>query len=80
MNDSVNILNQDNLEFVVFCIENIAAKIGISGDEAFEVLNSSGLLYDYIVPNYDVLHTQSKDFIVDDIIEAMKSKELKELC
>lgn len=80
MNENVNILNEDNLEFVVFCIENIASKLEISGDEAFEMLNSSGILYDYIVPNYDVLHTQSKEFIVDDIIEAMKAKGLKELC
>lgn len=76
MDKNVNILNKDNLEFVVFCIENIATKLGISGDEAFEMLDSSGLLYDYIVPNYDVLHTQSKEFIVDDIIEAMRAREL----
>lgn len=76
MEDSASILNHNNLEFVVFCIENVASKLGISGDKVFDLLNNSGLLYDYIVPNYDILHTQSKDFIIDDIIKVMREKGL----
>ena len=31
----------------------------------------SNILYGYIVPEYEMLHTQSKEYIVDDILEYM---------
>ena len=33
-----------------------------------------GILYQYIVPGYDVLHTQGKDYIVNDICEVMAER------
>ncbi|MGO5333989.1 DUF3791 domain-containing protein [Enterococcus cecorum] len=32
---------------------------------------------EYIIPEYAVLHTQSKEYIVDDIIDVMKEKGVK---
>ena len=43
-------------------------------DEPIRTTNDSDLLNSYIVPLYDILHTQSKQYIVDDIIEVMKSR------
>ena len=37
-------------------------------------LRSTGLLKDYIVLCYDVLHTFSKDYIVEDLTEALREK------
>ena len=34
----------------------------------------SDILHSYIVPEYDVLHTQSKDYIVDDILQVMRER------
>ena len=34
----------------------------------------SRILNDYIVSSYDVLHTQSKQYVVDDIISFMKEE------
>ena len=34
----------------------------------------SDILNGYIVPEYDVLHTQSGEYIVNDIIEVMKER------
>ena len=60
-------------EFIVFCIENIAAKLGVSAGKVFKALcEDSQIIYTYVIPNYDVLHTQSKDYIVNDIIDVMK--------
>ena len=28
----------------------------------------------YIIPEYEILHTQSKDYIINDIIEVMKER------
>ena len=34
----------------------------------------SDILNNYIVANYDVLHTQGKQYIVDDIIDTIKER------
>ncbi len=68
-------LNSDELEFVVFCVENVGQKLGKNGDEIYRLLTKdSRILEDYIVPNIDILHTQSKEYIVEDIVEFMQSE------
>jgi len=63
------------MEFSVFCIESIAEKLGQTGDVVYGMLTKeSNILNDYIVPCYDVLHTQGKEYIVEDIIDVMKQK------
>lgn len=57
------------LEFAVFCIENIATYLGIDGTTAYDLLaRQTDALQNYIIPCYDVLHTQGKDYIVEDIM------------
>ena len=66
------------LEFVVYCIENVAAALGRSSGDVYRALSGdSGVLYQYIVPSYDVLHTQGKDYIVNDIMEVMSERGVK---
>ena len=70
-------MNTKELEFTVFCIENIAEKLGLKGDEIYRLLTEeSDILDNYIVPSYDSLHTQGKDYIINDIIEYMREKGL----
>lgn len=72
-----DITNQNKLEFAIFCIENIAFKLGINANSVYKALtDKSNILDSYIIPEYDVLHTQSKDYIVDDIISLMKERGL----
>ena len=67
--------NADELEFAVFCIENIALKLGKNAEEIYQALTEkSNILNSYIIPEYDVLHTQSKEYIVDDIISLMQER------
>ena len=69
------ISNAKELEFCVFCIENIATRLGINPKEVYTMIaDQSDILNDYIVPEYEMLHTQGKDYIVDDIIEVMKER------
>ena len=71
MTDEI-IKNSNELEFVVFCIENVAAKLGVDADFVYKALTEqSDILNNYIVPEYEVLHTQSKEYIVDDILGVM---------
>lgn len=71
------IQNEKELEFAVFCIENVAIHLGVNAAEVFKALTQkSNILNDYIVKNYDVLHTQGKEYIVDDIIDMMKERNV----
>lgn len=73
-----NIANLNELEFVIFCIENIALKLKVNTEEVYIALTEkSSILNDYIVPEYEMLHTQSKEYIVDDIIEVMEERGVK---
>ena len=65
------------LDFVIFCIEEVAVKLQLPGNVVYDLLTKkSDILSDYIVPSYDVLHTQSRQYIVDDIISLMREEGL----
>ena len=67
--------NYNELEFAVFCVENVAAKLGIGAEKVYKAFtDKSNILKDYIIPEYEILHTQSKEYIVDDIIELMQER------
>ena len=69
------IKNRKELEFVIFCVENTAIHLGVSAEKVYEVLTvESDILNKYIVPLYDVLHTQDKNYIIDDILDVMKER------
>ena len=66
----------NELEFAIFCIENVAVKLAKNPVGVFDLLNNSDLLNNYVIANYDVLHTQGKGYIVDDIIDVMHEEGL----
>ncbi len=67
--------NSKELEFAVFCIENVAMKLGVGAEAVYKAFtDKSDILNGYIVPEYEVLHTQSKEYIVNDIIELMQER------
>ncbi|MDO4939444.1 MAG: DUF3791 domain-containing protein, partial [Lachnospiraceae bacterium] len=73
---STTIKTNDELEFVIFCIENIALRHGLNASNVYATIkdNSADLIHKYIVPGYEFLHTQDKDYILDDIEEAIKQQ------
>ena len=68
--------NERETEFVVFCIENTAERLGVSGAIVFNCLESVGGVSGFLYPSYDALHTQSKEYIVDEVLSYMKDKKL----
>lgn len=75
MERNEEIKNSKELEFAVFCIENIAEKLGIDPERVYTALTKkSNILNSYIIPEYEILHTQSKDYIVNDILELAKEQ------
>ena len=71
------IKNSNELEFAVFCIENVAAKLGVDAERVYQAFTEkSDILSGYIVPEYEVLHTQSREYIVDDLLDMMKERNV----
>ncbi len=67
-------MNFEQLNFTTYCVGNLAETLGMSAGKVYDLLRTSGILSDYILPGYDVLHTFSKDYIVEDLIACMKEK------
>lgn len=75
LNERKPIENGRELEFAVFCIENLAVALGKDSDAVYRALTGKGdILNQYIVPSYDVLHTQGKEYIINDIREVMAER------
>ena len=55
-------LSQTEIElaFASFCIEGTARKLGQPYQEVFARMKRVGMIENYILPNYDILHTESR--------------------
>lgn len=67
-------MDKKALEFVTYCISKLAQVLNLSQREVYDRLNKSGILYEYIVPSYDVLHTFSSRYQMEDLIDYMNEK------
>ena len=56
------IKNSRELEFAVFCIENVAAKLGVDAERVYQAFTEkSNNLNGYIETEHEVLHTRSRE-------------------
>ncbi len=63
--------------FVAFCIEEYAADKNMPGDKVFDLFSHYGVI-DYLTDFYDTLHTQSRQWLINnitDFIDIRKNKE-----
>lgn len=67
-------MDTKTLEFVTYSISKLAQVLKMSQREVYRRLKQSGILYDYIVLSYDVLHTFSSRYLMEDLIDYMKEK------
>ena len=74
-------MDKKTLEFVTFCISKLSILLKLPQEEIYSRLEKSGILYDYIIPSYDVLHTFSERYLMLDLAEYMKEiGELNDIC
>lgn len=68
-------MNEKILEFSIFCVESLAEKLNTDAKKIYKILRvDTDILDNYIIPCYEALHSQSKAYIVDDLIQIMKVK------
>ncbi|WP_415984973.1 DUF3791 domain-containing protein [Holdemanella biformis] len=67
-------LEKKELTFVIFILHALGQHWNMTTPEVYDILNSTGILDDYIIKCYDVLHTLGKEYLVEDITEFVREK------
>ena len=78
MSDEMNYTDNEqyrHIHFAVMAIESGARKLGISGKEMYDRLHRQGLIHQRLIKRYEALHTQSLDWVADDICETLLNWE-----
>ena len=65
-------INEKEMDFVVYCVENLANYISEDSVKVFDLLDANDLIEGYILKFYDILHTQSRDWIVEVLVEQLE--------
>lgn len=60
-------------EFVVFVIENYKVTYNMNGKEVYDLFVKYGV-FDYLEKSYDMLHTQGKDYIINEVHSYIENK------
>ena len=67
-------MTKQQTDYVTCVIGALALATGKSCSWRYQKLHAAGIIKDYLVAAYDVLHTFSLEYVAEDIIELMKSK------
>ena len=65
-------MERDIAYFVSWCIEEYKSVVGLGGTATMELLDKYGILQ-YLTDNFEVLHTQSRQWLMEDITEQLET-------
>ena len=61
--------------FVASCIEDVADALGLDYLEVYQRMNAVKMIDEYIIPNYEVLHLESRRNVTEGLIDTLKRWE-----
>ena len=61
--------------FVASCIEDVADTLGVDYYEVYRRMDAVMMIDEYIIPNYEVLHSESRKNVTEGLIETLKRWE-----
>ena len=64
--------------FTASCIESVANRLQQPADEVYRRMARVNLIDDYIIPCYEVLHSESRENVTKDIIYTLELWEKKQ--
>ncbi|MCM1140620.1 MAG: DUF3791 domain-containing protein [Muribaculum sp.] len=67
-------MDNKTLKFVTWLISKLSEFLKMPQSEVFRRLYKSGILYNYIVPSFDVLHTFGSRYLMEDIADFMRKE------
>ena len=73
-------LEELKIAFAASCVEGIARRTGKPYSEIYDRMSKAGAIEDYILPFYDTLHTESREYLLDDVMEYIENKERGRQC
>ena len=65
------------MAFVATCIETTARYLGTDYNEVYSRMNKVGMIENYILPNYEPLHSESREILAERLIECLENWEKK---
>lgn len=71
-------LEEIKLAFAASCVEGAARKLGVPYIEIYERMRKVDLINKFILPHYDTLHTESREYLIEDVIECLTNWEKKD--
>ncbi|MBQ3130766.1 MAG: DUF3791 domain-containing protein [Bacteroidaceae bacterium] len=66
---------QVTMAFVATCIETTARYLNADYREVFERMERIGMIDDYILPNYEPLHSESREVLAERLVECLNNWE-----
>ena len=69
--------NQVIMAFVATSIETTARFLGVSYSEVSRRMNRVGMIENYILPNYEPLHSESREVLASRMVECLNHWEAK---
>ena len=76
MNEKVQLTKDEIIMgFVVSCIEDVADTLGVDYLEVYRRMDAVKMIDEYIIPNYEVLHSESRRNVTDGLIDTLKRWE-----
>ena len=77
--DEIRIIPKEQIvmAFIATCIEATARLAGSNYHEIFQRMNRVGMIENYILPCYDTLHCESREVLVERLMECLNNWEAK---
>ena len=76
MNNKVQLTkNEIIMGFVVSCIEDVADTLGVDYLEVYRRMDAVKMIDESIIPNYEVLHSESRKNVTEGLIDTLKRWE-----
>lgn len=65
---------EKELSFSIFVLYSLADKWNKTPASVYKILNATGILDNYVIAGYDMLHTLGREYLVEDITEYVREK------
>ena len=62
-------MDKDSFSYVIYMIHACADNWGHNPSEVYKKMKSANCIMGFLVPNYEILHTQSTQYVMEDIKE-----------
>ena len=70
-------MNKDSFEFIVYILHACSDKWARLPSAVYKKLSESNCINQFLIPHYDILHTQGTQFVVNDIEDYLAARGIK---